>query len=139
VNTSSGAIEKQLSAILSSISQPARLQIIMVIAEQEACVCHLETALGLRQASISQHLMALRKIGLVRAHRVGRNMFYQLNKPEVINVVEQIARIYNLELEELRSSGRRPIPGCPCPQCNPELDPLLTCKNGNTQLSRQRK
>ena len=42
--------------------------------------------LGMRQASISQHLMVLRKAGLVTAHRDGRNIFYQLTHPEVVDV-----------------------------------------------------
>jgi len=105
----------------------------MVIATQEACVCHIEAALGLRQASISQHLMELRKIGLVSSHRIRRNMYYQLVRPEIIDIITQLSLLAGAELEELRSLGKRPLPNCSCPQCNPGLDPKLTCRKSNSK------
>jgi len=121
--------EEQISKLLSLIGQPARIQILLIIGAQEACVCHLEAVLGMRQASISQHLMALRKADLVTTHRDGRNIFYHLNHPEVVDVLHQAAQITGISPEELRSLSVRPIPNCPCPQCNPDLDPQLTCQN----------
>ena len=121
--------EEQISKLLSLIGQPARIQILLIIGAQEACVCHLEAVLGTRQASISQHLMALRKAGLVTAHRDGRNIFYQLTHPEIIDVLLQAAQLTGIDPEVLRSLTVRPIPNCPCPQCNPGVDPKLTCQN----------
>ncbi len=103
----------------------------MVIADQQACVCHLETVLGLRQASISQHLMVLRKAGLVTTQRDGRNIYYKLQQPEVIVILEQAARLLGSDPDILRSLAIRPIPDCPCPQCNPGMDPKLTCQNAS--------
>ncbi len=110
------------------IGQPARIQILLVLGEQEACVCHLEAALGMRQASISQHLMVLRKAGLVTTQREGRNIFYHLARPEVLQALRQVAGIIGIAPEALQALARRPVPGCCCPQCNPDMDPHLTCK-----------
>ncbi len=107
----------------------------MVIAEQEACVCHLETVLGTRQASISQHLMVLRKAGLVTTQRDGRNIYYKLQQPEVIGILEQAARLLGSNPDMLRSLAFRPIPNCPCPQCNPGMDPKLSCQNASAARS----
>jgi DNA-binding transcriptional ArsR family regulator len=120
--------EEQISKLLSLIGQPARIQILLIIGAQEACVCHLEAVLGMRQASISQHLMALRKAGLVITHRDGRNIFYHLTRPEVVDVLQQTAQITGISPEVLRSLTVRPVPNCPCPQCNPDIDPQLTCQ-----------
>ena len=38
----------------------------------------------LRQAYISQHLMVLRDAGLVIDRRDGWNIYYQVNKPEIL-------------------------------------------------------
>jgi len=111
------------------IGQPARIQILMILGRQAACVCHLEAALGMRQASISQHLMVLRKAGLVTTQRDGRNIFYHLSKPEVVDVLNQAAQLAGIETESLRPLTLQPIAGCPCPQCNPDMDPKLTCQN----------
>ena len=119
--------EEQISRLLSLIGQPARIQILLIIGGKEACVCHLEAALGMRQASISQHLMVLRKAGLVTTHRDGRNIFYHLTHPEVVNVLEQAAQLSGLSQDSFRELTGSPIPGCPCPKCNPGVDPQLTC------------
>lgn len=120
--------EVTLSNLFTLIGKPARIQILMVIRAEEACVCHIETVLGLRQASISQHLMVLRRAGLVSTHRDGRNIFYKLEKPELIGLWEQAAAITGVDLTNLDELSRRPIPDCPCPQCNPGIDPQLTCR-----------
>lgn len=127
--------EQNISKLLSLIGQPARIKILMVIGKQEACVCHLEVVLGIRQASISQHLMVLRKAGLVTSHRQGRNIFYHLMHPEVIVVLEQAAHLIGSNPETLRSLTVRPIPNCPCPQCNPGIDPKLPCQNLRSKIT----
>ena len=120
---------ENISRLLALIGQPARIQILCVIGEQEACVCHLEAALGMRQASISQHLMALRKAKLVTAHRDGRNVFYRLAQPAVVALLQQAAVLAGIHPETFQVLACRPVDGCPCPQCNPGIDPQLTCQN----------
>jgi DNA-binding transcriptional ArsR family regulator len=126
--SSSQSPEEEISKWLALIGQPARIQILLVIAAQEACVCHLEAVTGMRQASISQHLMVLRKAGLVSPNRAGRNIFYRLTRPEVIQVLQQTAQLAGIAPETLHGLALRPVCGCPCPQCNPGMDPALTCK-----------
>lgn len=135
-NISDRSIEL-VSGYLNLIAQPVRIRILMVIAAQEACVCHLEAALGMRQASISQHLMILRKAGLVSTHRVGRNVFYQLIQSELVDLVHQIAPLAGAELNDLERLSVRPIAGCCCPQCNPGLSPEQTCRKGNSSITKR--
>lgn len=117
-----------LSQFLYLIGQPARIQILLVIGAQPACVCHLEAALGMRQAAISQHLMALRRAGLVETERDGRNIFYRLSKPAVLDLLQRAAQISGLDPEMLNVLTIRPVPDCDCPQCHPEMNPLDTCR-----------
>ena len=54
----------QLTAtIMKALVHPVRLQILQVLRDGEACVCHLEAVLNQRQAYISQQLMRLRDAG----------------------------------------------------------------------------
>jgi DNA-binding transcriptional ArsR family regulator len=117
-----------ISKTLACISQPARIQILMSLSLHEACVCHLETALGLSQASISQHLMILRKSGLVVARRDGRHIYYSLSNPALLDVFRQTAKINGVDLRPFERSTLSPLPGCPCPMCMPDSDPKLVCK-----------
>ncbi len=123
--------EESIANILALMGKPARIQILMVIREEAACVCHLEAALGLRQASISQHLMVLRRAGLVSTSRDGRNIFYSLARPELGDLLERAAALTGTTMDPLKSLSRRPVVGCTCPQCNPGLDPRLTCRLKN--------
>lgn len=117
-----------ISELFAVIGQPARIQILLVIRRQAACVCHLEAVLGMRQASISQHLMLLRKVGLVTTQRDGRNIFYRLTNPNIVGLLDQAARLVGINTETLDRLSVRPVPGCTCPQCNPGIDPELACR-----------
>ncbi len=111
------------------IAQPTRLQILLVISEREACVCHLEAYLGERQATISQHLMIMRDAGLVTTHRDGHNIYYRLARPESLDFVYQAARFIGLSAEALQSSVSKPVSACPCPHCNGDVSEGLDCSN----------
>jgi len=120
---------EDISRLLTLVGQPVRIQILFVISRREACVCHLEAALGLRQSSISQHLMALRKAGLVTPCREGRNIFYQLEQTGVITLLQQAAQLAGIQPDVLQRLGQRPVENCPCPQCNPGMEPAQSCTN----------
>lgn len=121
--------EESISSLLALIGQPARIRILAVIGAEEACVCHMEALLGMRQASISQHLMILRKAGLVSAQREGRNIFYRLARPKILAMLRDAAAIAGGDAGMFERLAARPVNGCPCPQCNPGMDPELTCQN----------
>jgi DNA-binding transcriptional ArsR family regulator len=110
------------------MGQPVRIQILLTIAREEACVCHIEAALGIRQAVISQHLMVLREAGLVTANRDGRNIFYSLARPGLYEAIYQVAVVAGVAADDLAQFARRPLAGCPCPRCNPGMDPQSSCQ-----------
>jgi DNA-binding transcriptional ArsR family regulator len=103
---------EQVAALLQVIGQESRLQILLAIGEGETCVCHLEAMLGLRQATLSQHLMALREAGVVTDRRSGRYIHYRLRDPALLGLVRQAAQLQGLELPSLA-----PSPDCDCPNC----------------------
>jgi ArsR family transcriptional regulator len=103
---------EDLAHFLQAIGQPARLQILLAIGEGETCVCHLETTFGWRQAYLSQHLMALRKAGLLESRREGRFIHYRLSNPRLLTLIRQAAELQNASLPDLA-----PSPECGCPNC----------------------
>ncbi len=125
--------DRRLSKLFETIGQITRLKIMLVIADGEAGVCHLEAALGIRQATISQHLMVLRAAGLVKTKREGRNIYYRLARPELFDAICQAARVIGLNTEILTKNSRQPLPDCTCPRCKPDLDPELSCQNNETK------
>ena len=109
------------------MAQPTRIQILLVIGNREACVCHLEAYLGERQATISQHLMILRDAGLVTTNRDGHNIYYRLARPDLLEIVLQAARYIGIAPEALQSAISKPVSPCPCPHCNSDLPEGSDC------------
>ena len=95
-----------------------RLQILLAIGEADPCVCHLEATFHWRQAYLSQHLMALRKAGILVASRDGRNMHYRLSDPRLLDLIRQAAELQGVDLPEMAPSLT-----CSCPSCNNEKEP----------------
>jgi DNA-binding transcriptional ArsR family regulator len=121
--------------LFRSLGQPARLEILLAIGMGEACVCHLEAALGQRQAYISQQLMALRHAGLVSARREGRNIFYRLAKPEILGFIQEAGRMAGIREEELNFSfTTSPLANCCCPHCAPEQEAGMLLKEDEIQV-----
>ncbi len=102
-----------VTGLFQTLGQPTRLKILLAIGAGEACVCHLEATLGLRQAHLSQHLMALREAGLVADRRESRFIFYHLADPRLLGVLRQAAELQGVSLPELS-----PSPACECPNCS---------------------
>lgn len=102
------------------LGNPERLRILLVIAEGDVCVCHLETALGFRQAYISQQLMQLRDAGLVTQRREGKHVFYNLSDRRLLELIRQVGRMAGYD-EPVGDQLVTPLklPGCVCPRCCP--------------------
>jgi ArsR family transcriptional regulator len=69
---------RSYAGLLHIIGHPVRLQILDALTDGPACVCELIVRTGRRQACISQHLMLLRQVGLVKRTREGLNMRYEV-------------------------------------------------------------
>jgi len=116
------ATAEQIAASLSAIASPQRVAILLAIGNGEACVCHLESALAWRQAYISQHLMALRKAGILQDRREGRYVYYKLKNPALLDLLVNSASINGLAPEAVAVHIRtQSYPACECPQCAPAL------------------
>ncbi len=118
-------LSKQLAAPLSVISSPQRIAILLAIGKGEACVCHLESALGWRQAYISQHLMALRKADILQDRREGRYVYYSLKNASLLDLITASASLSGLAAESVSAFINTQVyPSCECPHCVPAIIPV---------------
>ena len=115
------------AAFLRAISQPVRLEILLAIGAGEACVCHLEAAIGQRQAYISQQLMVLREAEIVESRREGRNIFYRIKNLKILDLIQAAAQFNDQESGAFQIAAPEISRGdCPCPNCetgSPENPP----------------
>ena len=113
---------EQIAASLSAIASPQRIAILLAIGNGEACVCHLEAALGLRQAYISQHLMALRKANILMDRREGRFVFYRLKNASLLDLITGAASQTGISTETISSLiNTQTNHSCECPHCSTAL------------------
>ncbi len=62
------------------LSDETRFNIVMLVVEQnEQCVCDLTEKLQLSQPKISRHLALLRSLGLLQDRRQGQWVYYSIN------------------------------------------------------------
>ena len=124
--------DQTIARLFRNLSQPERVRILFAIGEGESCVCHLEAMLELRQAYISQHLMALREAGILTTRRDGRFVYYRLANPELLVFLRQAGELTGLTAQELDNGMPALQTGsCCCPKCVGEAaqaSPLFGCQ-----------
>jgi ArsR family transcriptional regulator len=106
---------EKASDLLSSIGHSARMQILLALGSGEACVCHIESHLGLRQAYISQQLMILRRKKIILTRRAGKFIYYRLANPEILGIIQAAGSATGDKV--LKIPGK-PQSRCACPKCN---------------------
>jgi ArsR family transcriptional regulator len=112
------AHSNEISQLFKVMGDPFRVRLLLALAGQEACVCHLERLLGKRQAYISQHLMNLREAGLLTARRDGKYIFYKLKDRKLLSLIQRTADIVGLPGAELKSGpAKNNLYKCECPHC----------------------
>jgi len=120
-------ISQRIASPMEAIASPQKIAILLAIGQGEACVCHLETALGWRQAYISQHLMALRKAEILEVRREGRYVFYRLKNTSYLDLITASAEVCGLSKETVfELINTQTYPSCECPHCVPTLIPVAS-------------
>ena len=76
---------RQLSDDLGVLAHPIRLQILDMLAQcdGQVCVCDLESALPVKQPTVSHHLKLLREAGLIDCERRGLWAYYFVRREAV--------------------------------------------------------
>ena len=74
-------------ALFRSLADPGRLAIVSRLAQGEARVVDLTLMLGLAQSTVSKHLACLRDCRLVDFRTEGRQSYYSLTRPELIDLL----------------------------------------------------
>jgi DNA-binding transcriptional ArsR family regulator len=67
----------------NAVAEPKRRQVLEAIGMGEISVSDLVNRLGWPQPMVSKHLGVLKKVGLVRERRVGRQRLYRVNADQL--------------------------------------------------------
>lgn len=73
--------QNKLATLFKVLGHPARIAIVQYIIKQNACICtDLVDELGLAQATISQHLKELKRIGIIQGTIEGKSVCYCIDQ-----------------------------------------------------------
>jgi DNA-binding transcriptional ArsR family regulator len=112
--------------LLKALAHPVRLKILEILRDGEQCVCHIEAVLGQRQSYISQHLMLLRKTGLVTDRKDGLRVYYSVNDHSVYAVLDVARGLVSRQAQKqgralnFALSDKTGAQSCTCPKCAPQ-------------------
>ena len=76
--------QARLAELAKALSHPARIEILKMLAKRDTCICgEIVEVLPLAQATVSQHLKALKEVGLIKGRIEGPMSCYCINKKAV--------------------------------------------------------
>lgn len=84
----------KLADFYKLIGDTTRCKILFAIDQHEMCVCDLANVLSMSKSSISHQLSTLRRSGIVKCRKVGKEVYYTLDD-------EHISRVFEIGLEHI--------------------------------------
>jgi len=87
------------ASICKTFTAPIRLMIIEQLQTGEKTVSEIEQVLGIRQATLSQHLAVLRAKGIVVCERQGQNVSYKISNPKILKACQLMREVLLEQIE----------------------------------------
>ncbi len=73
------------AAIMKALAHATRLMMIEELSRGERCVCELRALAGCDLSTVSKHLALLKNAGIVEDEKRGKQVYYRLRVPCVLN------------------------------------------------------
>lgn len=90
--------------VLKALAHPARLWMAEQLEGGERCVCEFVDALGLDFSTVSKHLSVLKQAGIVADDKRGKQVYYTLKVPCVLNFMHCVEAVLENNSKELAST-----------------------------------
>lgn len=81
-------------AALKLLANPERLLLLCQLSQGEFSVGELEEQLDIHQPTLSQQLGVLRSQGVVATRREGKNIYYSVADPKLLEILVVLYRLY---------------------------------------------
>lgn len=78
----------KLAEFFKILGDTTRVKILYALDKNEMCVCDIANVLNMSKSSISHQLGTLRRSGIVKCRKVGKEVFYMLDDEHVQEVFE---------------------------------------------------
>lgn len=84
----------QAVGVMKLLANEERMLLLCQLSQGEMCVSELEQALAIRQPTLSQQLAVLRNEGVVATRREGKNIYYTVTDPALVQILALLYRLY---------------------------------------------
>ncbi len=78
---------ERMADVLRVMAHAQRLRLVELLENREAPVHELTAALGVPQATVSQHLNRMRAVGLMASERRGKEVWYRIANPDALTIL----------------------------------------------------
>ncbi len=86
--------------VLKALAHPTRLWMAEQLAGGEHCVCEFVDAIGADFSTVSKHLAVLKQAGIVDVDKRGKQVFYRLKVPCILNFLGCVEAVLISEAQE---------------------------------------
>lgn len=91
-------IFSRLAFLFKLIGDTTRCRILFALDQREMCVCDLSNVLNMTKSSISHQLAMLRRSGIVKCRKSGKEVYYTLDD-------DHIFKLFEIGLEHIKERG----------------------------------
>lgn len=94
--------------IFNAVAEPARRDVLALLARGERAVGAIVDALRLAQPAVSKHLRVLAEVGLVRVRKLGRQRVYSINAEALRPMhdwVSQFEALWDKQLHDIKAAA----------------------------------
>ena len=78
----------EIAEFFKLLGDTTRAKILFALDQNEMCVCDIANVLSMTKSSISHQLSALRKSGIVKSRKAGKEVYYTLDDDHVKGLFE---------------------------------------------------
>lgn len=78
-----------VAELFRAFSDTSRVRILSAIVEREVNISTLAEIVGLTESAVSHHMRGLRQMHIVRARRDGKEVYYSMIDPHLIQLFHQ--------------------------------------------------
>lgn len=100
MNQKQKALIEAKANVLKALGHPTRLWMAEQLADGEKCVCELGEFIKADFSTISKHLSVLKQAGVVVDEKRGKQVYYKLKVPCILNYMPCIEQVVTANIEE---------------------------------------
>lgn len=79
--------------LFTTLANPKRLEILHLLSHEDLCVSQIVEMTGIPQATVSQHLSVLRRVGVVTSSKQAQNRLYRLHSNHIRQATDAMRKV----------------------------------------------